>query len=39
MAVRIVARIVVPPMSQRAHGADYAPKQCSDQSAVGKYRF
>ena len=23
---RIVARLVVPPVSQRAHGADYAPK-------------
>ena len=27
---RIVARLVVPPVSQRAHGADYAPKHYSD---------
>jgi hypothetical protein len=32
---RIVARLVVPPVSQRAHGADYAPKHYSDQNLRG----
>jgi hypothetical protein len=32
-----VVRLVVPPVSQRAHGADYAPKHYSDQAHIQEH--